>query len=45
MLETKIFNYLSYLGDSDYMAEVVTTPGAAETIIKILQSETARKYV
>ncbi|GBE95167.1 HEAT repeat domain-containing protein [Nostoc cycadae] len=37
MLETKIINYLSHLEDSDYMAAVVITPGAAETLIKILQ--------
>lgn len=39
MLENKIINYLSHLGDSDYMAEVVTSPGAAETLIKILQDD------
>ncbi|ALF55546.1 hypothetical protein ACX27_26285 [Nostoc piscinale CENA21] len=39
MLETKIIQYLSHLEDSDYMAEVVTTPGAAETLIKILQDD------
>ncbi|AFY42635.1 HEAT repeat domain-containing protein [Nostoc sp. PCC 7107] len=38
MLETKIINYLSHLGDSDYMAEVVITPGAVETLIKMLQN-------
>lgn len=40
ILENKIINkYLSNLGDSDYMAEVGTSPGAAETLIKILQDD------
>lgn len=38
MLETKILNYLNYLGDSEYMAEVATSPGAVDTLIKLLQS-------
>lgn len=38
MLETKIRNYINYLGDSQYMAEVVTSPGATDTLIKLLQS-------
>ncbi|MBD2300271.1 HEAT repeat domain-containing protein [Nostoc sp. FACHB-190] len=38
MLETKIINYLSHLGDSDYMAEVATSPDAIETLIKMLQN-------
>ncbi|MBH8566241.1 HEAT repeat domain-containing protein [Nostoc sp. CENA67] len=39
MLETKILNYLNYLGDSEYMAEVVTSPGAVDTLIKLLESQ------
>jgi HEAT repeat protein len=39
MLENKIINYLSYLEDSDYMAEVATSPGAVETLIKMLQDD------
>jgi hypothetical protein len=39
MLENKIIKYLSHLGDSDYMAEVVTSPGAVETLIKMLQDD------
>ena len=38
MLETKILNYLNYLGDSEYMAEVSTSPGAVDTLIELLQS-------
>ncbi|MBD1933124.1 HEAT repeat domain-containing protein [Trichocoleus sp. FACHB-69] len=38
MLETKIRKYITYLGDSEYMAEVVTSPGAVDTLIKLLQS-------
>ncbi|GAB1541877.1 hypothetical protein NUACC21_45500 [Scytonema sp. NUACC21] len=38
MLETKILSYLNYLGDSEYMLEVVTTSGAVDTLIKLLQS-------
>lgn len=38
MLETKVRNYISYLGDSEYMAEVVTSSTAIDTLIKLLQS-------
>lgn len=38
MLETKIIKYISHLGDSEYIAEVVTSPGAVDTLIKLLQS-------
>jgi len=39
MLENKIIKYLSHLGDSDYMAEVATSLGAVETLIKMLQND------
>ena len=39
MLETKILEYLNHLGDSEYMATVVTSIGAVDTLIKLLQSE------
>lgn len=39
MLETKILNYLNYLGDSEYMAEVVTSSGAVHTLIKLFKSK------
>lgn len=38
MFETKIRKYINYLGDSDYMADVVTSPGAVDSMIKLLQS-------
>lgn len=37
MLETKILKYLNQLGDSEYMAAVVTSIGAVDTLIKLLQ--------
>ncbi|BAY07081.1 HEAT repeat domain-containing protein [Calothrix sp. NIES-2098] len=39
ILETKILNYLSYLGDSEYMVEIVTSPGAVDSLIKLLHSD------
>lgn len=39
MLETKIIKYLSHLGDSEYMAEVATSPGAVETLVKMLKDD------
>ncbi len=39
ILETKVLNYLSYLGDSEYMAEIVTSSGAVDSLIKLLQSD------
>ncbi len=38
MLETKIRDDLGYLGDLDYMAEIVTSPGAVDALIRLLQS-------
>ncbi len=38
MFETKIRKYINYLGDSDYIADVVTSPGAVDSMIKLLQS-------
>ncbi len=38
MLESKIRNYINYLGDYEYMAEVVTSPSAVDTLINSLQS-------
>jgi hypothetical protein len=37
MLETNIRNYISHLGDSEYMAEIVTSPNAVDTLIKLIQ--------
>ncbi len=39
MLKPKILNYLNYLNDSDYLAEIVKSPGADETLIQLLHSE------
>lgn len=39
MLKTKILNYLNYLNDSDYIAEIVSSPGADETLIQLLHSK------
>ncbi len=39
MLESKIRNYLNYLGDSEYIAKIVTSPGALDALIKSLQSD------
>lgn len=39
MLTNKIFNYLRYLNDSDYIAEIVSLPDATETLIQLLKSE------
>ncbi|WP_254563583.1 HEAT repeat domain-containing protein [Oscillatoria sp. HE19RPO] len=39
MLKTKIIKYLNYLNDSDYIAEIVSSPGADETLIQLLHSE------
>ncbi|AFY82299.1 HEAT repeat domain-containing protein [Oscillatoria acuminata] len=39
MLKTKILNYLNYLNDSDYIVEIVSSPGADETLIQLLHSE------
>lgn len=38
MLETKILKYFNHLGDSEYMAAVVTSTGAVDTLIKLLKS-------
>lgn len=38
MLETKIREYINYLGDLEYIASVVTSPGAVDALIKLLQS-------
>lgn len=38
MLETKIRKYINHLEDSEYIAEVVTLPGAVDSLIKLLQS-------
>jgi hypothetical protein len=38
MFETKIRKYINYLGDAEYMADVVTSPGAVDSMIKFLQS-------
>jgi len=38
MFETKIRKYINYLGDAEYMADVVTSPGAVNSLIKLLQS-------
>ena len=38
MFETKIRKYINYLGDAEYMADVVTSPGAVDSMIKLLQS-------
>ncbi|MBA3920999.1 MAG: HEAT repeat domain-containing protein [Nostocaceae cyanobacterium] len=38
MLESKIRNYINYLGDYEYMAEVVTSPSVVDTLINSLQS-------
>ena len=38
MFETKIRKYINYLGDAGYMADVVTLPGAVDSMIKLLQS-------
>ena len=37
MLETNIRNYISHLGDSEYMANIVTSPNAVDTLIKLIQ--------
>jgi hypothetical protein len=39
MQETESRKYLNYLGDSEYMAEVLTSPGAVHTLIKLLESQ------
>ncbi|MCT7972248.1 HEAT repeat domain-containing protein [Laspinema olomoucense] len=39
MVKTNILNYLSYLNDSDYIAEIVSSLGADETLIQLLHSE------
>ena len=39
MLKTKILNYLNYLNDADYLAEIVKSPKADETLIQLLHSE------
>lgn len=38
MLETKIRKYINHLGDSEYIASVVISPGAVDALIKLLQS-------
>jgi len=38
VLESKICNYLNYLSDSEYIAEIVTSPGAVSTLINLLYS-------
>ncbi|MDB9513953.1 HEAT repeat domain-containing protein [Kamptonema animale CS-326] len=38
MFEIKISKYINYLGDTEYMADVVTSPGAVNSLIKLLQS-------
>ena len=38
MLESKIRDYFNYLGDSEYIAKIATSPGALDTLIKSLQS-------
>jgi len=38
MFDTKIRKYINYLGDAGYMADVVTLPGAVDSMIKLLQS-------
>jgi hypothetical protein len=39
MLKPKILNYLNYLNDSDYLAEIVKSPKADETLIQLLHRE------
>lgn len=37
MLQRNIRNYISHLGDSEYMAEIVTSPNAVNTLVKLIQ--------
>ncbi len=37
MVERNIRNYISHLGDSEYMAETMTSPNAVDTLIKLIR--------